>query len=78
MSVIEGIDMEPTSFDLSMNHYSTSDVPVFFGHYWLKNSPKLLKPNVCCLDYSVAKGGYLTAYRWDGEQILRPENLIYV
>jgi hypothetical protein len=26
--------------------------------------------NVACLDYSVAKGGMLCAYRWDGEQEL--------
>ena len=44
--------------------------PVFFGHYWLKGTPKLLRSNVCCLDYSVAAGGCLACYRFDGEQQL--------
>lgn len=48
------------------------DAPaVFFGHYWLKAElPEVLAPNVCCVDYSVAKGGKLVAFRFDGEQIL--------
>ena len=58
--------------------YPDNDVPVFMGHYWLKGQPALLTPNVCCLDYSVAKGGHLTAYRHDGEQVLKKENLIWV
>ena len=39
--------------------------PVFFGHYWLKGKPQLLRRNVCCLDYSVAAGGCLACYRFD-------------
>jgi hypothetical protein len=35
-------------------------------------------PNVACLDYSVAKGGFLCAYRWDGEQKLTSERLVWV
>jgi hypothetical protein len=31
---------------------------------------------VACLDYSVAKGGFLCAYRWNGEQKLRNENFV--
>jgi hypothetical protein len=34
--------------------------PVFFGHYWLNGSPELTAPNAACLDFSVAKKGYLT------------------
>lgn len=41
--------------------------PVFFGHYWLSGSPAPLADRVACLDYSVARGGQLCAYRWDGE-----------
>lgn len=44
---------------------------------WLKGKPAILKSNVCCLDYSVAKGGYLTAYRWYGEQVLSDSKLIW-
>jgi hypothetical protein len=38
------------------------------GHYWLPPShPKApLAANVACVDFSVAKGGPLVAYRWDG------------
>ena len=34
MSVVKGLDMKSTSFDLPMNHYRPSEVPIFFGHYW--------------------------------------------
>ncbi|WP_416438864.1 metallophosphoesterase [Phnomibacter sp. MR] len=34
------------------------NVPVFFGHYWLKGLPKI-DTNAICLDYSVAKNGHL-------------------
>ena len=39
--------------------------PCFIGHYWLKGTPSPLSGNVACLDYSVAKGGKLVAFRWD-------------
>lgn len=43
--------------------------PCFVGHYWLRaDRPQRLSEKVACLDYSVAKDGYLCAYRWDGEQ----------
>jgi hypothetical protein len=55
--------------------YPRAAKPVFFGHYWLSEpSPKLLVENVACVDYSVAKGGFLCAYRWNGEQILRNQS----
>lgn len=45
--------------------YSVDELPVFIGHYWLQaDSPMKQSPNVVCLDYSVAKGGSLVAYRW--------------
>ena len=60
--------------------YSHDDPPVFVGHYWLDSEPKLLAPNVACLDYSVAakSGGKLVAYRWDGEQRLDNDNFVFV
>jgi hypothetical protein len=51
-------------------HYQSSEKPVFFGHYWLKGKPIILKDNICCLDYSIAKKGYLAAYSFDGEKKL--------
>lgn len=59
--------------------YGESEKPVFLGHYWLKEAtPKRLARNVACVDYSVAKGGFLCAYRWDGEQELLDEKFVYL
>ena len=44
--------------------------PVAVGHYWLTGVPTLFSNKVACVDYSVAKGGKLVAYSWDGEQEL--------
>lgn len=44
--------------------YPRTAPPVFFGHYWLNDrAPSALASNVFCLDYSVAAGGFLCAYR---------------
>lgn len=58
--------------------YGPAEKPVFFGHYWLWGTPELQRANVACLDYSIAKGGQLVAYRWEGERELRPEHLFAV
>ena len=60
--------------------YGSDQPPVFFGHYWMSPGAALepLAPNVACLDFSVAKGGDLTAYRWDGETVLQPEKFVSV
>ena len=62
----------------SLDFYRDDDKKVFFGHYWLKGEPSLYKENICCLDYSIAKGGKLVAYRLNGEKNLDSKNLIYV
>jgi hypothetical protein len=55
----------------------TTAKPVFIGHYWLSASkPEILADNVACLDYSVAKGGFLCAYRWQGEQRLSNDHFV--
>ena len=59
-------------------YYPADDKKVFFGHYWLDGQPCLYKNNVCCLDYSVAKGGKLVAYQLDNEFLLDENKLIYV
>lgn len=46
--------------------------PVFFGHYWA-NGVVSVSPKAACVDYSVAKGGKLVAYRWNGEHVLRSD-----
>jgi len=50
--------------------------PVFIGHYWMKGVPAVQAPRVACVDYSVAKGGPMVAYRWDGESDLADSNFI--
>jgi hypothetical protein len=55
-----------------------SGKPVFVGHYWLSGrQPQLLRRNIACVDWSVAKGGFLRAYRWDGEQELDAGKFIW-
>jgi diadenosine tetraphosphatase ApaH/serine/threonine PP2A family protein phosphatase len=52
--------------------------PVFVGHYWFTGTPQPLTENVACLDYSVALGGHLVCYRWDGEQVLQQSKFVLV
>ena len=58
------------------------NVPVFFGHYWLdptnSNPPQVQAEQICCLDYSVAKKGFLAAYCWEGEKILKNDRFVWV
>ena len=58
--------------------YHASERPVFFGHYWLKGDPFLYRENICCLDYSVTKGGSLAAYRMDDESKLSEGKFVWV
>jgi hypothetical protein len=59
--------------------YPTAAKPVFVGHYWLSaKRPAILADNVACLDFSVAKGGFLCAYRWNGEQQLSNDNFVWM
>ncbi len=69
--------IDPASLK-STYYYKPDEKPVFFGHYWLSGKPRIDKPNICCLDYSVAKQGNLVAYRFDGEQQLSERKLVRV
>lgn len=77
---IEGLPNIPIQKGNSFQYqvYERDECPVFFGHYWLKGEPRLFRENICCLDYSVAKGGSLVAYRFDGEQRLQNKKLAAV
>ena len=44
----------------------------------LTGTPALLSDKVACVDYSVAKGGKLVAYRWDSEPFLENSKLDWV
>lgn len=65
-------DINLESMKIKTTHY-----PVFFGHYNLQGFPYLTNPTKCCLDFGGAKGGFLTAYRWNGEDVLNANNIIY-
>ncbi len=59
--------------------YPEDAKPVFIGHYWLKAPrPALLRSNIACVDWSVAKSGFLCAYRWDGEKVLDTAKFVWV
>lgn len=59
-------------------YYPKDEKPVFFGHYGLNGYPVLYRKNVCCLDYAVAKNGWLVAYRYDGEKELSNDKFTFV
>ena len=59
--------------------YVCSEPPMFCGHYWLRGErPELLATNICCLDWSVAKDGFLCGYRWAGETELSDDQFVWV
>ena len=79
--------MEPVACDLPLPRavldeaapYPEQAKPVFVGHYWLKGiRPELLRHNIACVDWSVAKGGFLCAYRWDGERELDSGKFVWM
>jgi hypothetical protein len=63
-----------------VRHRFTPDgKPTFFGHYWLTDMPPApTSPFTACVDYSVARGGSLVAYRWDGEQELSRDKFCFI
>jgi hypothetical protein len=68
-NVVEGLSKEEILLASTHDIYPESDRPIFFGHYWRvgKPEPFITAKNAQCLDFSVAKGGHLTAYRFSGE-----------
>lgn len=61
-----------------LTSYDETLPPVFFGHYCRQAGPYIIKPNICCVDSCVAGSKILTAYCWNGEKELKPENLVHV
>jgi Calcineurin-like phosphoesterase len=46
--------------------YPADEKPVFFGHYWLEEMPRIEAPNALCLDCSAGIGDNpLVAYAWE-------------
>ena len=67
----------PISSELLKSTYQ-EEIPVFVGHYWMSGDLSRLTERVACLDWSVAKGGRLVAYRWDGEQKIDNDKFVSV
>lgn len=77
-SLTAALPDESIPLDYPTLQYPAEAPPVFFGHYWLWGEPAPLADNVACLDYSVARGGPLLAYRWRGEGSLRRGHFLWV
>ena len=59
--------------------YPREAPPLFIGHYSLDSRCKpLLQPNLACLDLSVARGGSLCGYRFNGESVLNPGKFVKI
>ena len=56
------------------------DRPTFIGHYWFDPTVEISPASrrVACVDYSVAAGGLLVAYRFDGETELSTDKFVAV
>ncbi|OBI89075.1 metallophosphoesterase [Mycobacterium asiaticum] len=70
-------DIEVDAKELSFVY--TDTVPVFFGHYWRRGKPQRARDwtaHCACVDFSVAKGGEITAYRWSGENTINPGHYV--
>jgi len=84
----EGISFESKftlpDFDIPANltpvvqPYSSNAPIVFFGHYCRHHGPFIVNTNICCVDSCVAGSKTLTAYCWNGEQVLNQKNLVHV
>jgi hypothetical protein len=63
--------------DVPRTGYPTDAPPTFFGHYAQKDAtPAPVRANLACLDYGTGKGGFLCAYRWDGETAMDPAKFV--
>jgi diadenosine tetraphosphatase ApaH/serine/threonine PP2A family protein phosphatase len=75
---MDGIEENLPDLPVTTDYHYDEKIPVFFGHYWLRGTPIISGSYAACLDFSVAKNGFLTAYRWSGESALLPKNVVYV
>jgi Calcineurin-like phosphoesterase len=61
-----------------LDEFDDDPRPIVFGHYWMKWPLELLTPRHACVDASVADGGRLAAYRFNGEYELVPDRFVSV
>ncbi len=75
------VDLDrPVEVDISKLYTPyPADAPiVFFGHYSLDSHPHIIRHNVQCVDFGVYRHNYLAAYRYNGEEKLTSQNLVFV
>lgn len=74
-----GVDMPDLPLPPS-EQIAPPDRPTFVGHYWFDPLGPLapVTSRVACVDFSVAKGGPLVAYRFDGEAELSASKFVAV
>jgi len=75
---MDGSESRLPDLPVTTEYHYAETTPVLFGHYWQQGAPVIATDYAACLDYSVAKQGFLTAYRWSGESVLSPNNIVYV
>jgi Calcineurin-like phosphoesterase len=75
---MDGIEASLPDVPVKTDYHYVEKIPVFFGHYWLPGMPVVTGSYAACLDFSVAKNGFMTAYRWSGEGALSAKNIVYV
>ena len=46
-----------------------NEKPLFIGHYWMKGKPCLQSNSIACVDWSVADGGSMVAYRLNEDNL---------
>lgn len=79
LPAVNTLPNDPIPQDVFACPYSPDQRPVFVGHYWLRSfPPKALASNIACLDYSIAKDGWLCAYRLDDDSPLTADRFVVV
>ena len=71
------VELDPTERRRIVN-YEEDARPLFFGHYWFRGEPTIVRANLACLDYSAVLGGRLVAYRFRGEPSLSDAGFVSV
>lgn len=75
LSIPDYVELPDSAIKNGEDPYDEDPV-VFFGHYWMTGNPSIQTEKTACVDYSVAKGGELVCYHWQGENVLNNENFI--
>ena len=68
----------PAEIAPSFEPYGPEKPIVFIGHYCLTQGAAILQSNICCIDGCVVGSEKLSAYRWNGESVLKAKHIITV